>query len=137
MARTVPEWIGKTDDQKVPDRVRQRVFDAHNGICHLTGRKIQPCDVWELEHIHALILGGQHRESNLAPALKEAHKKKTAVEMGVKAKIARVRKKHLGIKPASAGGFQQRFRRKMNGDVVDTRTGVVINNYQRDEAIDP
>lgn len=97
MARTVEEWIGKTDDQKVPPRVRQRVFDRHNGVCHLTGRAIQPGEKWELEHVHALILGGEHRESNMAPALAAAHKVKTATEMKVRAKTDAVRKKHLGI----------------------------------------
>lgn len=100
MARKVPEWVAKHDDQKVPDRVRQRVFDAYEGICHLSGRKIDPVrEPWELEHKVALILGGEHRESNLAPALKEFHKAKTAAEMKVKAKIAATRKAHLGIKP--------------------------------------
>lgn len=98
MPRSVKEWIAKHDDQKVPDRVRQRVFDAHDGICHLSQQKIDPVrDKWELEHKVALILGGEHRESNLAPALREFHKAKTAAEMKVKAKIAAVRKKHIGI----------------------------------------
>jgi len=128
MARSVPEWIGKHDDQKVPDRVRMRIFDRENGVCHLTGRKIDPVsDAWDLDHRVSLILGGEHRESNLFPALKEPHRKKTAAEVAVKSKIARTRKKHLGIKPDKAGGFNKRFRRKMNGDVVDTRTGEVIS----------
>lgn len=98
MARSTGEWIAKHDDQKVPDRVRQRVFDAHDGICHITGAKIDPVrDQWDLEHKVALILGGEHREKNLAPALREPHKKKTAAEMKVKAKIDAVRKKHIGI----------------------------------------
>jgi len=97
MARSTPEWIGKDHDAKVPPRVRQRVFDRHGGICHLTGRKIAAGEKWELEHVKALILGGEHRETNLAPALAEPHKKKTAAEMKVKAKINAVRKKHLGI----------------------------------------
>lgn len=97
MSRAVDEWIGKTDDARVPPRVRLRIFNAHNGICHLSGRKIAAGEVWELEHIKALILGGEHRESNLAPALVEPHKRKTAMEMAVKAKIDRVAKKHLGI----------------------------------------
>lgn len=96
--RTVPEWIGKSDDQKVPPRVRQRVFDREDGICHLTGAKIDPVrDQWDLDHKISLILGGEHRERNLFPALKEPHRKKTSAEVKVKSKIASVRKKHLGI----------------------------------------
>lgn len=97
MPRSTEEWIGKTDDAKVPPRVRLRVFERHNGICHLSGVKIQPGDKWELEHIKALILGGEHRESNMAPALVEPHKQKTKQEKAIKSKIAKVRKKHLGI----------------------------------------
>lgn len=127
MSRSTEEWVAKHDDQKVPPRVRQRVFDRHNGICHLTGRAIQPGEKWELEHIHALILGGEHRESNMAPALASAHKVKTATEMKVKSKIARVRKKHLGIKGEKRSGFNSNFKRKINGDVIDTRTGEIVN----------
>lgn len=97
MARSTDEWIGKSDDAKVPPHVRKRIFDAHDGICHITGRKIMPGEPWDLEHKVALILGGEHREKNLAPALREPHKKKTAAEMKIKAKIDAVRKRHLGI----------------------------------------
>lgn len=97
MARAVEEWIGKTDDAKVPPRVRLRIFNRHNGICHLSGRKIMPGEKWELEHVKALIHGGEHREANLAPALVAPHKAKTAEEMAVKAKTDAIRKKHVGI----------------------------------------
>lgn len=95
--RAVEEWIGKTDDQKVPPRVRLRIFERENGTCHISGRKIGPGEKWQLEHKQALILGGQHRETNLFPALVDPHKEKTATEMKVKAKTDAVRKKHIGI----------------------------------------
>lgn len=98
MARTVAEWVGKTPDSKVPDRVRLRIFKAYEGRCYLSGRPIRPGEAWELEHKVALILGGEHRESNLAPALSEFHKPKTAAEMKIKAKTDAIAKKHLGIK---------------------------------------
>lgn len=111
MARAVSEWIGKSDDAKVPPRVRLRIFNRANGICHISGRKIMPGELWELEHIKALILGGEHRESNLAPALVKPHKDKTAEEMAIKAKTDAVRKKHVGItRPAGklqSPGFAQ------------------------------
>lgn len=98
MTRATPEWIAKHDDQKVPPRVRLRIFDREAGICHLTGAKIDPVrDEWDLDHKISLILGGQHREGNLFPALRDKHRKKTAAEVAVKSKIADVRKKHVGI----------------------------------------
>jgi 5-methylcytosine-specific restriction endonuclease McrA len=127
MSREIPEWIAKHDDQKVPDRVRTRVFERENGICHITGRKIDPVrDQWDLDHKLALILGGEHRESNLFPALREHHRKKTAVEMGVKAKIARVKKKHLGLGKPKSSLSHPYLKKRMDGSVVDTRTGEIV-----------
>jgi 5-methylcytosine-specific restriction endonuclease McrA len=128
MSRSVPEWIGKTDDAKIPPRVKLRIFEREGGICHLTGVKIQPGDEWDADHKIPLILGGEHRESNLFPALREAHRKKTAVEMSVKSKIARVKKKHLGIKDTGQSKFNNRFKKKLNGDVVDTVTGEIVSS---------
>lgn len=97
MPRKTPEWIAKHDDQKVPDRVRLRVLIAYDRKCYLSGRPIAIGAAWELEHKVALILGGEHRENNLAPALGEPHKRKTAVEVAIKSKIADVAKKAYGI----------------------------------------
>lgn len=108
MSRSVPEWIGKTDDSKVPPHVRARIFDSHGGICHISKRKIMAGEKWELEHVKALILGGEHRETNLAPALVAPHKAKTAAEMGVKAKTDRIRAKHLGVYPKPVRRLQGR-----------------------------
>lgn len=104
--RAVAEWIGKTPDSAVPTAVKLRVFARYDGRCYLTGRKIQPGDAWEMEHIKPLrsaLPGEPHlnRESNLAPALKDAHLEKTAAENSAGAKADRIRAKHLGIWPKS------------------------------------
>lgn len=52
---------------------------------------------WELHHIKALIRGGQHRESNLVPALVGPHIKQTNLDKAFKKLVSRKRKKHLGI----------------------------------------
>jgi 5-methylcytosine-specific restriction protein A len=96
--RSVPEWVGKTDDSAPPPHVRLRIFDRHGGICHLSGFKIMPGDKWELEHIIAICNGGENKESNLAPAISSFHKAKTRKDRAIKKKNDRVRKKHLGIK---------------------------------------
>jgi 5-methylcytosine-specific restriction protein A len=96
--RSVPEWIGKTDDSKPPRHVRLRVFDTHWGKCHISGRRIMPGEAWECDHVIALINGGENRESNLAPALKEFHKAKTASDVAEKSRVARKRMSSLGIK---------------------------------------
>jgi 5-methylcytosine-specific restriction protein A len=120
VTREVPEWIGATDDAAIPPRVRLRVFDRMGGICHLSGRKINAGDAWDLDHIVALVNGGAHRESNMAPALRSEHRKKTAEDVKQKAKNDRVRKRHLGIKKPSkfACSRDSKFKKKIDGSVV-------------------
>lgn len=118
MSRSTPEWIGKTDDTPVPPRVRLRVFEAAGGVCHVAKRKIRGGEPWECDHVLALINGGENRESNLAPILKEKHKVKTAADVAEKATIARRKAKHHGIK--TGGGFRKdpNFKRTVSGQVV-------------------
>lgn len=126
MARSVDEWVGKTDDTAIPPRVKLRVFEAYKGRCGISGRKITPADKWDCDHIIALVNGGKNRESNLQPAIKAEHKKKTAQDVAQKAKTERIRKKHLGIETKSkgfGGGFNTRFKKRLDGTVVDRRTG--------------
>lgn len=106
--RTVPEWIGATPDAKVPKRVRARVFLREGGRCYLTGRAIRVGEAWDLDHRLALCNGGEHRESNLFPALKDPHRQKTAADVGAKAKADRIRAKHLGLWPKSTRAIPSR-----------------------------
>jgi 5-methylcytosine-specific restriction enzyme A len=76
--RSVPEWVGETDDVMPPVRVRARVFALYSGICQCgCGIRITPGDIWDADHQVALINGGENRESNLVPMLREHHKVKT------------------------------------------------------------
>lgn len=122
MPREVPEWIGKTDDSRPPPRVRVRVFERHDGRCYLTGRKIRPGDKWDLEHIKALINGGQNRESNMAPALAGAvHQEKTSRDVAEKAKVYAVKSKHIGAsRPKGTWGAGSRtpWKQKIGGRTV-------------------
>ena len=122
MPRALPEWIGKTPDSPAPPRVRARVFLAYDGRCHWSGRKIGPGDEWDLDHVRALINGGENRESNLAPILRgKSHKEKTAADVAEKSKVARIRAKHLGITKPSGffkSGKFAKFKKKINGLVV-------------------
>lgn len=106
--RSLPEWIGKTPDSKVPDAIRDRVFVRAGGRCYLSGRKIMPGDKWELEHVKPLSMGGEHRERNLRPALAAAHREKTKAEATDRAKADRIRRKHLGTWPKSKAPLRSR-----------------------------
>lgn len=108
MARSTEEWIGKSDDTPIPARVRVRVFDTHKGVCHLSGRKIAAGEAWDCDHVVALINGGENRESNLAPALRDKHREKTAEDVALKSKVYRQRAKHLGLWPKSKTKWAKR-----------------------------
>ena len=116
--RSTDEWIGKTPDTPVPPRVKVRVFERHEGKCYLSGRKIMPGDKWQVDHVIALINGGENRERNLAPVLDAPHKAKTKEDVRIKSKVARVKAKHLGLKPRSSFG-NPRFKKKLDGTVVE------------------
>jgi 5-methylcytosine-specific restriction protein A len=93
--RSVKEWIGKDDDAKVPPRVKLRVRDAFDGRCALCGF---PAILAHIDHITALINGGQNRETNLQPVCRPCHAEKTRADVKVKSKIARLAKKDMGIR---------------------------------------
>jgi len=127
MSRTVPEWIGRTPDTPAPPRVRLRIFERYDGKCWISGRKIMPGDKWQLEHPLALINGGENRESNLAPALVEPHKVKTAEDMAQKSKDYRVRAKHTGVElrrgpKIQSRGFEKRTPQRTASRPVERRT---------------
>lgn len=119
--RSVEEWVGKDADAVPPPRVRARVFEAHHGRCWRTGRKIMPGEAWQLDHVIALINGGENRESNLAPILAgKPHREKTAEDVAEKSKVARIRLRHLGIRPKSRfpGSRDSKLKKKVSGEVV-------------------
>lgn len=123
--RSTPEWFGKTPDSKVPPRVRDRIFERENGICHLSKRKIATGEAWDLDHRIALCNGGEHREANLFPALIEKHREKTKEDVAEKSKIARIRKKHLGLRPPPTLSHPT-LKRRMDGRVVYRETGELV-----------
>lgn len=99
-ARSIKEWIGKTPDSVPPPHVRLRIFERFKGVCHWSGRVIRPGDGWDVDHVKALINGGENRESNMAPILRgKPHKEKTARDVAEKSRNYRKRARHLGLAP--------------------------------------
>lgn len=115
--RSTPEWIGRTDDAPIPDRVKLRVHAKAEGRC-------AKCTVEALtgqyDHAISLIVGGENRESNLQFLCVPCHKAKTRLDVKLKAKVARVRKRHLGLRKPSkfACSRDSRFKKKIDGSVV-------------------
>lgn len=111
--RAVPEWIGATPDSKIPPRVQKRILERFGFKCYMTGL---PLDMtkknWHFEHLHAICNGGQHTESNLAPALTDAHKDKTRSDLAIKKKTERLAKKHLGLIEKKTRWPRQKFNKE-------------------------
>lgn len=119
-ARSTEEWKGATPDTVIPPRVRLRVFDRANGCCTVCTRKIAAGDRWQADHVIALINGGANVESNLRLVCDWCHKAKTASDVAEKSRTAKVRMKHLGIRPKYrwAHGKDSNTKRKIDGTVV-------------------
>jgi len=98
MPRTVPEWIGRTDDTSAPPRVRLRVLERFGRRCDACGRALRPGDRWTCDHIVALINGGENREKNLHPLCAWCEPAKTAADVAEKSRSYRVRLHHAGIR---------------------------------------
>lgn len=121
-ARSVKEWIGRTPDSKIPPRVRLRVFEAQSGLCAECGKKLAVAgEPFEVDHITALINGGENAESNLRALCKPCHLAKTAADVATKAAVARKRLKHIDRRESRnplPGGKNHRLKRKINGRTV-------------------
>lgn len=109
--RSVEEWIATHPDQKVPDKIRDRIFIRAGGKCYLTGKRLMPGE-WDLDHVKRLADGGEHREKNLAPVWRERHREKTAEENSDAAKADRIRRKHNGTWPKSKSSIRSAGFRK-------------------------
>jgi 5-methylcytosine-specific restriction protein A len=117
----VPEWIGATDNQPPPDRVRLRVLTAYGRRCGACGLPITG-RAWTCDHIKALINGGENRESNLQPlGNKCCLMKKNQADVAEKAASYKTRKSHnLSRKPKGRplpGTKASGIRKRMDGKV--------------------
>ncbi|MDX0250248.1 HNH endonuclease [Sinorhizobium meliloti] len=129
--RSVPEWIGRTDDNMPTDACKRRILDRQGWKCAITDQEFRDGVKAEFDHIVPLWLGGENRESNLQAITKKAHQAKTATEATVRSKVNANQLKRVAAKSKSGRGFNKQFKRKMNGDVIDIRTGEIVNARER------
>lgn len=98
MARTVEEWIGKTDDTRPSKACQRRILERQDFCCALTGLPFDDKHKPRFDHKVPLWLGGANRESNLqALREEEAHKPKTKAEAKIRAKIHAVIDKRFAL----------------------------------------
>lgn len=116
--RSVPEWKGATPDTPAPPRVRLRVFERCEGKCGQCGRKIRTGEGWTLEHLIALVNGGANAERNLGVTCDWCLPIKNAADVKLKAKNARIRRKHVDTRKPKGRGLS-----KPDGMVYDWSRG--------------
>jgi 5-methylcytosine-specific restriction endonuclease McrA len=117
--RSVEEWIGKTDDEPFPPRIKVRIFDRYGGQCACCSRIIVGHLLARFDHRISLINGGQNRESNGQLLCHECHDAKTKLDVAEKSVIYNKRIKRMGFKrkkliPGSKGSG---LRKRMDGTV--------------------
>ena len=131
MPRSLPEWIGNTDDTHVPPRVKLRVLKLYGRRCDPAhggcGRELGPGDAWTCDHIVAIINGGENRERNLHPLCEWCHPPKTGADVAEKSRMYRAQLRHAGIKVRAKGRplpgtVASGWRKRMDG-TVQRRTG--------------
>lgn len=120
--RSVPEWVGRHDDEAIPPRVKLRLFERANGTCANCTRKIMIGEPWQCDHMTALCNGGKHAEGNLQVLCPNCHGKKTKVDVAQKAETYAARMAHLGFRPTNKRpmphGKNSATKRKVTGEVV-------------------
>lgn len=101
---------------------REAICVAHDWTCVICKSKIDPVrEKWILEHLLALAAGGTDTEDNMGPAHQKCAIEKTKDDLGIIAKINRVRAKHLGTKTKSSrpmpGTVRSGWKKKLDGTV--------------------
>lgn len=106
---------------------REAICIAHDWVCCICHGKIDPVrEKWIIEHLLALAAGGTDTEDNMAPAHQTCAIEKTKKDLGIIAKINRVRSKHLGTNIKSGrplpGTKRSGWKKRMDGTVERRET---------------
>jgi len=119
------EDVGTTRRKVLTPAQRLAMFERHNGICCICGKKITARHKWIDEHLIPLGLGGTNDPSNRGPAHDFCADAKTHGKDGDLARIAkakRVKMRHLGIRrrkgPPIPGSKDSPWKRKLDGTLV-------------------
>jgi 5-methylcytosine-specific restriction protein A len=108
--RSVPEWFPHkpdgtpNDDAKIPPRVKLRVKSRANDLCQICGVRVRQGG-GEIDHICAIVAGGENRENNLRFLCRNCHSGKTSKDVAQKAAEAKTQKHLAGFKTTTRKPF--------------------------------
>lgn len=115
------------------DRERMRLFRLHGRKCHICRQPIDGLTQrWEVEHvIPRFMLGGAAADTdeNMQPAHVDCHRLKSKDDSADRARTIRRETRNAGghrSKTPLPGGRRSRWKRKLDGTVVDRHTGEKI-----------
>jgi len=100
------------------------------GCCEKCGAKLKAGE-GDADHVLPVELGGESEVSNGQWLCKVCHKGKTATDVRAIRKSDRQRDKFRGVVKPKSVLTNQRFKRLMNGTVVDRRTGEIVGGRQQ------
>lgn len=121
MTRPTQEWIGRKPETPVPPRVKLRLWWQQDGRCAECKRKFLSGERPQVDHVIALINGGEHRESNLRLLCPWCHIIKTRGDIREKSRVARRAKSHYGLRHRRSRwpyGRNSPWKKKISGEVV-------------------
>ena len=116
-----------TKRKTISARERAKIFERHNGICHLCGGRITAGQAWDVSHDIPLAAGGKDDDANRKPAHRKCHAIQTAtVDAPLIAKTRQQYWRHIGAKQP-AGKIQSRgFAKKLRPDKLPLPRGAGI-----------
>lgn len=115
--RRVDEWIGKTDDTRIPAGVKRRLLEKQQyacASCHLPFHaKRKP----ECHHVKSIEGGGENREGNLEMWCRQCHQPETNRQASVRAKVNAVLAHRFDLKPSRSpfskpAGYKYNWKRR-------------------------
>lgn len=108
-------------------KVRNQVFERANGHCEnkRCGAVLKPGE-GEYDHILPAEFGGEATVANCMLLCRPCHKAKTARDIKRIRKSDRQRDKARGTFKRKTSLSHPYLKKKINGDVIDTRTGEVL-----------
>jgi 5-methylcytosine-specific restriction endonuclease McrA len=107
-------------------KTRRAIIERAGGKCEVCSANLKPGE-GEVDHILPDALGGEPTQSNGRLLCRSCHKAKTADDIRRVRKADRQRDKATGAFKRKSSLSHPRFKKRMDGTVIDRTTGEVVN----------